>query len=309
LKVCPKLAFVSWNRRTVPWSFLHKALYLITDYFFEVLLSGKQMFKEPVMYHGSCTLLRLSYVEKVGGFNPHITEDADLNMRLYLAGYKGLHVKEWIEYGQNLPGNFNMALKTYTRWVFGTQNVTLTYLKKLFKSKNLKLTDKVSFIHMFVHFFTFLFVIIFLGIGYLFTFFIEYPPIPTFVSLLFYVIPLTSLFIQYIILYITAIKMYKDYNPMLPIAGILIAWGISVIAIKSLIKNLLRYKEPWIVTVKIKKPHQIYKDVFAAYVILLLLSLIYFVYNVPDIVFTTFTIWLGSLILYTSIQIKHLIKV
>ena len=261
------------------------------------------------MYHGSCTVLDYKKVMAVGGFTPHITEDAELSVRLYLNGYRGLHIKDWKEYGQNLPGNLNMALRTYTRWIYGTQIVLLKYFKDILRSKKLKLRDKLSFIHMFSHFFTFIFVLLFLAIGYLYTFVLEYPPVPQWISNLFITLPLFLLTLQFIVLIISQKRIYKTSNPLVVLLSIVFSWGLSVIAIYSLFKNIFNISENWIVTVKLKKPHRIYKDIQLLYLVFLILSFIYFLFNLPSIAFTTFSIWLASLIFYVIFQLYHSVRI
>jgi len=109
----------------------------------------KNILDDIYIVYGSFGVLRLKDYKKAGRFTPYLTEHASLTIRLYLNGFKEVYIRDWVEYGQNLPPNFNMTLKTIRRWQTGTFDVNISNFWKILFNKNLKFKQKISFIHMF----------------------------------------------------------------------------------------------------------------------------------------------------------------
>ncbi len=311
------LSFIFWNRRTVPWDDFHRILGIYVDHFFETTLYGKTFLDRVSMAHGSCGVFRLKDFLELNGFKPHITEDAELTVRMYLNGKTGLYVRDWIEYGQNLPGNINVSLKTYLRWAFGTIDVVLTYFKEILVSKKMNLMQKLSLIHMFTHFYSFAIAFILILANYvILTFNIISPDYYTLEPFFLYITPI--IFVLLILIYIpTYYRIYRKINLVDLVKIVILGWGLSVIHIYALLKRIFIGREEWIVTKKIKEKELIRKEIFSIYLLFLFIILplfvVYLIYNIFDLkklIFggMAYFIWVISLFWIISLQLKHEIK-
>lgn len=105
------------------------------SHFFEIYMNMANNL-DCVPSTGTVSVYRLSALEKVGGFRGEaLTEDADLGLRLYGAGLRGVYVDHPVGYGF-MPYDLESYRKQKWRWAFGNAQS----LRKLFS-----LYSKMSF--------------------------------------------------------------------------------------------------------------------------------------------------------------------
>ncbi|MGC9079114.1 MAG: glycosyltransferase family 2 protein [Nanopusillaceae archaeon] len=301
------LSFVYWNRRTVPVDYYHKLVGIYVDTFFELTLPAKNLLDDISMVHGSCGVLRVRDYKVAGGFTPHLTEDASLTLRLYMNGYKGIYIRNWIEYGQNLPPNFNMTMKTLRRWQTGTFDVIYSNLFKLLFNENLNLKQKLSFMHMFSSIYIPLLSFVLISISI-------YSIISNYSSGTYqYIFP----FFYFATLYIVLLMLYQYYKVEERIYGegslkdaflvLLIGWGISSLTIVYYLRRILfGMDNKWIVTKKkvIRYNYDYYS--ITVLLIFLIINLIFIIRAMPWLIYLYYndhllfllTITLGELSSY-----------
>jgi hypothetical protein len=238
----------------------------------------KNILDDISMVHGSCGVLRLKDYKKAGKFTPHLTEDALLTIRLYLNGFRGIYIRDWVEYGQNLPPNFNMTLKTIRRWQIGTFDVIISNFWKILFNKNLKFKQKISFIHMFTALFLPLISLILILISIIIILFNLSSPSWYYIAPFFYFsqIYVISIFItEY---YIVEKRIYNKASLLDSFLTLLIGWGISALTISYYLRRLLiGLDNKWIVTIKTIRKYNFDYYSITVYAIFLLIN-IYFLY-------------------------------
>ncbi|BFI73548.1 hypothetical protein YN1_5350 [Nanoarchaeota archaeon] len=272
------LSFVYWNRRTVSVDYFHKIVGIYVDTFFEFYLPMKNLLDDISMAHGSCGILRIEDYNKVGKFTPHLTEDASLTLRLYLNGYRGLYIRDWVEYGQNLPPNFNMTLKTLRRWQSGTFDVIFSNFWKIIKNKKLNLKQKISFIHMFSSVFLPIVSFILISISLIIIIFNISSSLYPYISIFFYFsqIYIISIFISEY--YLVEKRIYSKGYIKDAFLTLLLGWGISALTIIYYLRRIfLGLDNKWIVTKKLIRRYNYDLYSIIVFSIFLMINL-YFVY-------------------------------
>ncbi len=93
---------------------------------------------------GTLTLLRVSALKAVGGFDERVvTEDAELGLRLNLAGYRSVYADEPV--GQGLmPHDLDSLRKQRWRWAFGNAQILRTNWRTLVFGRQLNLRQKLG---------------------------------------------------------------------------------------------------------------------------------------------------------------------
>lgn len=88
------------------------------SHFFDIFMNMANHF-DCVPSTGTVTAYKLSAVREVGGFRGEmLTEDADIGLRLYGAGFKGVYVDCAVGYGL-MPYDLGSYRKQKWRWAFG----------------------------------------------------------------------------------------------------------------------------------------------------------------------------------------------
>ncbi|BBL45356.1 glycosyl transferase family 2 [Nanobdella aerobiophila] len=299
------LSFIYWNRRTVPVDYFHKIVGIYVDTFFQIGLPMKNLLDNISMIHGSCGIIRLEAYFKSGGFTAHLTEDASLTLRMYINGYKGLYIRRWVEYGQNLPPNFNVALKTLRRWQTGTFDVVISNFINLIKNKKLSFKQKSSFIHMFSAVFLPLISFILIIISIMSIYLNISSKFYQHTFLFFYLSPIYIIGIILSEYYIVEKMIYNKGSLKDAFLVLLISWGISALTIVYYLRRIiLGLDNQWIVT---KKQITSYKyDIYSILVlsIFLLINLSFFInslhyliyyYNYTSTLYVLFSLFIGNL--------------
>lgn len=108
--------------------------------FFEIGMVTRNE-RNAIIQHGTMTLVRKSVLEEIGGWGEWcITEDADLGLRIFEAGYDALYLP--YSYGRGLmPDTFIDYKKQRFRWAYGAMQILRRHSAELFGSKPTKLTN------------------------------------------------------------------------------------------------------------------------------------------------------------------------
>lgn len=102
-----------------------------------------------VFLGGTAGVIRRSAFDKVGGWNlESITEDADLTVRLLLAGYKTAYLEHATP--SEVPDTLESFLKQQMRWCYGNVRVFLDHAASILFSRKLSLGQRfvISYITM-----------------------------------------------------------------------------------------------------------------------------------------------------------------
>ena len=96
--------------------------------------------RNAIIQHGTMTLVRTNVLRQVGGWAEWcITEDAELGLRIFEAGYEALYVPK--SYGVGLmPDTFLDFKKQRARWAFGAVQILRRHARQLFGSQKSALT-------------------------------------------------------------------------------------------------------------------------------------------------------------------------
>lgn len=301
----PNISFVYWNRRTVPIDYLHKLIGIYVDMFHEITLPMKNVLDGIAMVNGSCGVIKVKDYLDSGEFTGHITEDADLTVRMYLKGYSGIFIRDWIEYGQNLPPNFNMAIKTIRRWQTGTFDVTYRNLFKIIRSKKLNLLQKLSLIDLFSSMFSpILIVLPILIISIISIVFKIQSEYWLYLSPIFYFITLfviTVLIFQY---YVTEKRIYGRGSFKDAFLVLLISWGLSALTIFYQLKRIIiGYEDKWIVTRKSATSYKIDPLAISIFIFFFIINVYFLIYLVSVnfqyfSYYSVFNLTIGALPIY-----------
>ncbi|MHB8632613.1 MAG: glycosyltransferase [Thermoplasmatota archaeon] len=116
----PDLAFLQTPQdyRNRSESFLTEQYYLADAYFYRTILPSRNE-ENSIIFCGTMGVLRRRALEQVGGWGErHITEDAELSVRLLGAGWRSLYINR--TYGHGLiPATFEAYKGQHYRWAFG----------------------------------------------------------------------------------------------------------------------------------------------------------------------------------------------
>jgi len=96
--------------------------------------------RNAIIQHGTMTMIRKSVLEEVGGWGEWcITEDAELGLRIFEAGYDAVYIPK--SYGKGLtPDTFLDYKKQRYRWAYGAMQVMKHHIKELLGTRKTKLT-------------------------------------------------------------------------------------------------------------------------------------------------------------------------
>lgn len=108
--------------------------------FFEIGMVTRNE-RNAIIQHGTMTLVRRSALEEVGGWGEWcITEDAELGLRIFEAGYEAMYLS--YSYGRGLmPDTFIDYKKQRLRWAYGAMQILRRHTAELFSTKSTGLTN------------------------------------------------------------------------------------------------------------------------------------------------------------------------
>jgi len=96
--------------------------------------------RNAIIEHGTMTMVRTGVLKEVGGWAEWcITEDAELGLRIFEAGYEGGYVEQ--SYGRGLmPDTFLDYKKQRYRWAYGSIQIMRRHFCSLLGGKNRRLS-------------------------------------------------------------------------------------------------------------------------------------------------------------------------
>lgn len=112
--------------------------------FFEIGMVQRNE-RNAIIQHGTMTLIRKRVLEQVGAWSEwSITEDAELGIRILLAGYTMYYVHEIL--GRGEPARTFVAYKKQRfRWVYGAVRIVMKYWKQLLGVRSLLTSDQIFY--------------------------------------------------------------------------------------------------------------------------------------------------------------------
>jgi len=222
--------------------------------------------RNAIIQHGTMTLVRRSVLEQVDGWAEWcITEDADLGLKIFEAGYEATYVPT--SYGRGLmPDTFIDFKKQRFRWAYGAMQILRAHTAALFSPNDVRLTagQRYHFIAGWLPWIADGLNLLFngLAIGWTVAMILApdriEPPL-----LMFSVLPL-SLFtfklVKLIHLYVTRVKANIRQTFAAAFAGLALSHTIGLATVKGLFTN----NEPFFRTPKQAAPHAFAAAVAAA---------------------------------------------
>ncbi len=96
--------------------------------------------RNAIIQHGTMTMVRRSALEEVGGWAEWcITEDAELGLRIFEAGYEAHYIPH--SYGRGvMPDTFIDFKKQRSRWAFGAIQILRSHVRDMFSLTQSRLT-------------------------------------------------------------------------------------------------------------------------------------------------------------------------
>lgn len=110
---------------------------------YQANLQARQNLRLMVQYGGTVGGVRRSVLDAVGGWVPHLTEDTDLTLRIYLRGFHVVYVNI-AECYEEVVQDWAARTKQLSRWAVGHNTVMLDYLWPTIRSKLLTRRQKVE---------------------------------------------------------------------------------------------------------------------------------------------------------------------
>jgi cellulose synthase/poly-beta-1,6-N-acetylglucosamine synthase-like glycosyltransferase len=107
--------------------------------------AGQELFGAMKMISGSVYMIRADVLRKLG-WSTSITEDWELTIRLYLAGYKVLYTP-YIQAPAECVSKVNRLIKQRMRWAEGHTYNVRKYFWPILRSPNLTFQEKLEFVY------------------------------------------------------------------------------------------------------------------------------------------------------------------
>ncbi len=149
----PKIAMVQapQDHRDGERSILNRCMNAEYTGFFDIGMVQRNE-ADAIIAHGTMLLLRRAAFEEVGGWSPDtITEDTELGLRLFEAGYQAQYTRK--RYGWGLLPDTYKAFKTQRhRWAYGAVQIFKKHWRHMLPSSNtLTRQQKVHYITGWLH--------------------------------------------------------------------------------------------------------------------------------------------------------------
>lgn len=143
----PNLGFLQTPQdyRNVHQSFLTRQYYFADGFFYRAIMPSRNE-ANAISFCGTMGMLRREALTSVGGWaEDHVTEDAELSVRLLSAGWSSLYVPK--TFGKGLiPPTYDAYKKQHHRWAFGGVKVLKSHFGKLVgASGNMKPRQRFDF--------------------------------------------------------------------------------------------------------------------------------------------------------------------
>lgn len=127
----PKLGFLQTPQdyRNVHQSFLTRQYYCADGFFYRAIMPSRNE-ANAISFCGTMGMVRRQALESVGGWaEDHVTEDAELSVRLLDGGWRSLYIPK--TFGKGLiPPTYDAYKKQHHRWAFGGVKVLKAHAGK-----------------------------------------------------------------------------------------------------------------------------------------------------------------------------------
>lgn len=110
---------------------------------YQANLQARQNLGLMVQYGGTVGGVRRSVLDAVGGWVPHLTEDTDLTLRIYLRGFRVVYVNI-AECYEEVVQDWAARTKQLSRWAVGHNTVMLDYFWPTVRSPLLSRKQKIE---------------------------------------------------------------------------------------------------------------------------------------------------------------------
>ncbi len=120
-----------------------KAVHAAAAAGFTTDLSARGRLGSFIQLGGTVMMIRRDILEAVGGFKPHLTEDFELTLRLYLAGYKVLY-REDLSVPAECPSRLVHVVRQNPRWTQGITSAFTQHFREILKSPRLSRLEKMD---------------------------------------------------------------------------------------------------------------------------------------------------------------------
>lgn len=109
--------------------------------------SGEEVYGGLKQIAGSVYMLRVAALSAVGGWGTSITEDFELTLKLYEAGFKVLYTP-YIQAPSECVSTFKRLVRQRMRWAEGHSNNVKRMFWRLLTSRKLTVMEKVEFLYL-----------------------------------------------------------------------------------------------------------------------------------------------------------------
>lgn len=132
-----------WTALNTDDSTVSRAIALSQDFMFNVLMRGRYALSLRPFILGTGSVIRKCVLDEIGGFPESIIEDLDLSLEVMMRGYQIHYDHDSLVYVE-VPTTYASFRKQQIRWVYGTTYLIINKLPKFFKSKEVKLREKID---------------------------------------------------------------------------------------------------------------------------------------------------------------------
>ncbi len=126
-----------------PQNWITKAVHAAAAAGFTTDLSARGRLGSFIQLGGTAMMIRRDILDAVGGFKPHLTEDFELTLRLYLAGYKVLY-REDLSVPAECPSRLLHLARQNLRWSQGITSAFTQHFREILKSPRLSKREKLD---------------------------------------------------------------------------------------------------------------------------------------------------------------------
>jgi exo-beta-1,3-glucanase (GH17 family)/cellulose synthase/poly-beta-1,6-N-acetylglucosamine synthase-like glycosyltransferase len=210
--------------------------------------------RNAIIQHGTMTLVRKAALENENGWAEWcITEDSQLGLRLFRAGYEAVYSKK--SFGQGvMPDDFNAFRKQRYRWAYGAMRIVRANWRALFSPFNHDLTlgQRWHFITGWLPWFGDALGLVFLGLGLLWSAGLILDPVRFEFPIALFMLPSIGLFlfkiVQILALYANRVPCGLADRLGAAVAGLALSHSIG----KAVWKGLFTNRLPFLRTPKMK---------------------------------------------------------
>lgn len=229
-----------------------------------------------IIQHGTMTMVRKSAFEKVGNWSEWcITEDSELGLRLFEAGYDSVYAVD--SFGQGvMPDTMSGYMTQRYRWVYGAMHIIKHHWRHFIPGKRCSLTkaQRYYFLAGWLPWFSDALALLFTITSIILTAIIVYDPLHSELPIYAFLIPTIGLFSFKILrglwLYSARVKCTTAESLGAALAGLSLTHTVA----KATIQGLLTTGKPFMRTPKLEKQNPVLTGLLTIWQELLILVLL-----------------------------------